>query len=70
MWEVITEQIPFLGYDKDDLYQKIVVERYRPELPKNISADLADIILSCWNSTPEKRPSFDEILNKLYKLER
>ena len=70
MWEVITEQIPFLGYDKDDLYQKIVVERYRPELPKNISADLADIILSCWSSTPEKRPSFDEILNKLYKLER
>ena len=68
LWEIFTDQIPFVGYDQNDLYQKIVVEGFRPELPKRFSPDLANIILECWDMLPDKRPSFDILLTKLRNL--
>ena len=67
-WEIITEQAPFLGYDREDLYEKVGVEGYRPELPGRINAEIAGIILLCWSSVRTDRPGFDEIINKLSKL--
>ena len=67
-WEIITEQAPFLGYDREDLYEKVGIEGYRPELPGRINVEIASIILLCWSNDPAGRPGFDVIVSKLSKL--
>jgi Protein tyrosine and serine/threonine kinase len=65
LWEMISEQIPFFGYDSNELYSKVVVEGYRPQLPTRIAPSLAEMILSCWSPNPSSRPSFETICNNL-----
>jgi serine/threonine protein kinase len=37
----------------------------RPKRPRGISDDLWDLIRSCWDENPNKRPTFAEIVRKL-----
>ncbi|XP_073848893.1 tyrosine protein kinase receptor torso [Musca autumnalis] len=38
---------------------------YRMEKPKNCGQNFYDLMYSCWNSTPNERPTFSEIIKKL-----
>ncbi|XP_058981650.1 tyrosine-protein kinase receptor torso [Musca domestica] len=38
---------------------------YRMEKPKNCGQNFYDLMYSCWNSTPNERPTFTEIVKKL-----
>lgn len=38
---------------------------YRLEKPKDCPDAIYQIICSCWNADPEKRPSFGELLDQL-----
>ena len=40
-------------------------EGYRPEINKDIPKSYLNLITSCWNDDPNKRPSFDSILDRL-----
>ena len=40
-----------------------VIQGYRPELVNNCS--LNDIITKCWDESPLKRPSFEDIENMM-----
>lgn len=68
VWEIITEQVPFSGYCNEELYEKVVVEGYRPELPRKIDSVLAGLLINCWSENVEERPDFEEISSKLNKL--
>ena len=37
----------------------------RPELNSTIPKSYKDLIENCWSQNPEKRPTFDQILDKL-----
>ncbi|KAL6954158.1 hypothetical protein U1Q18_047749 [Sarracenia purpurea var. burkii] len=41
------------------------MQQERPNLPENISPDLAYIIQSCWVEDPNMRPSFSQIIRML-----
>jgi serine/threonine protein kinase len=44
---------------------KLHEKETRPEIPGWISRPIAKLITSCWASNPEKRPTFEEIYEKL-----
>eukprot|EP00359_Climacostomum_virens_P000705 CAMPEP_0204896808 /NCGR_PEP_ID=MMETSP1397-20131031/378_1 /ASSEMBLY_ACC=CAM_ASM_000891 /TAXON_ID=49980 /ORGANISM="Climacostomum Climacostomum virens, Strain Stock W-24" /LENGTH=453 /DNA_ID=CAMNT_0052064473 /DNA_START=383 /DNA_END=1747 /DNA_ORIENTATION=+ len=64
-WELMTEQVPFPGFTRQKLFQKIAVENYRPQIPEDLPRFAADLLKSCWNTDPGMRPDFQLILQNL-----
>ncbi|GMH84723.1 hypothetical protein TrST_g13221 [Triparma strigata] len=59
--EIFTQQLPFRGYDVEDI-RKVVVEGERPELPSiDVPERVRDIIVRGWSGKPKDRPEFHEI---------
>uniref|UniRef100_A0A453LU99 Serine-threonine/tyrosine-protein kinase catalytic domain-containing protein n=1 Tax=Aegilops tauschii subsp. strangulata TaxID=200361 RepID=A0A453LU99_AEGTS len=42
----------------------------RLEIPSNTDPHWASIIESCWDSDPQRRPSFQELLERLQDLQK
>ncbi|EYU38985.1 hypothetical protein MIMGU_mgv1a0029382mg, partial [Erythranthe guttata] len=40
----------------------------RLEIPSNIDPQVSSIITDCWRSSPEERPSFEDIILKMTEL--
>ena len=65
VWELITEMKPFKTLAKEDLVNKVVIEKSRPKIPDNIPSEISQIIRACWQHEEDKRPSFGKILKLL-----
>jgi serine/threonine protein kinase len=65
-YEVLTGRIPFDGHPRSDY--SWVLSGNRPQLPKYVSDDVADLITRCWHQEPEQRPEFLDICHKLRSL--
>lgn len=68
LWELFTEQIPFISYGLEELYEKVGINGCRPVIPNTISSEIADIIIGCWEEMPEDRTSMDIVLSKLNEV--
>lgn len=64
LYELLTNSTPFSNMKKPDV-MSLVCSSERPELGNDISKDLRDLIESCWNQDPKKRPSFVNIMQKM-----
>lgn len=61
MYELLTFQIPWKNMDQLSVTKAVVFEKRRPELPMLAPKSLKDLITRCWETEPEKRPTFNEI---------
>ena len=68
VWELITEMKPFKMLQREDLINKVVIEKSRPKIPDNIPTEISQIIRACWQQEEDKRPSFTKILKLLENL--
>lgn len=50
------------------LLNKIINEDYRPAFKSHVKEDLKILIQNCWAKSPEDRPSFNEIFEKLSNM--
>lgn len=70
-WEVMTGLRPFAEYDKEfagkpqALFYQAVIEGLRPTMPQALNKNAQKIITDCWQDDPEKRPNFEEIVERL-----
>ncbi|CAM0876337.1 unnamed protein product [Alopecurus aequalis] len=70
LWELVTQKIP---WDTLNTVQVIVAVGFmdqRLEIPSNTDPEWASIIESCWDSDPQRRPSFQELLERLQELQK
>ena len=44
---------------------QLVIQGARPKIPVNCQSDFKNLILSCWQTDPNQRPNFDQILFSL-----
>jgi serine/threonine protein kinase len=44
------------------------VKGYRPLIPDSVSLDVGKLIEGCWNEEPEKRPTFDEVYERMRNI--
>jgi len=66
LWEMLTQERVFADLPNlQKLMYAIVEEGRRPTLPPNTPTSLRNLITSCWDADPAKRPSFKEILEQL-----
>jgi len=60
LWEMLTKQTPFDGFEPGQIICKVVIDSDRPELEGKIDP-LSRLIKKCWDTDPQNRPTFSEI---------
>uniref|UniRef100_A0A6N2LUP3 non-specific serine/threonine protein kinase n=1 Tax=Salix viminalis TaxID=40686 RepID=A0A6N2LUP3_SALVM len=67
LWELVTAKIP---YDSMTPLQAALGVRQglRPDLPRSAHPKLLDLMQKCWETVPDRRPSFSEITVELQAL--
>jgi len=66
--EVLTGKPPFSNDVRRSLIRESVWEGARPELPVDINTKLSSLIQECWETDPQKRPTFESICAKLQEI--
>ena len=68
-YEVLTGRVPFEDHSLSDqhfLLRDLVIDQdLGPEVPDHVEDWARDLLRWCWKSTPEQRPSFEEIMASL-----
>eukprot|EP00039_Didymoeca_costata_P007537 m.100906 g.100906 ORF g.100906 m.100906 type:complete len:704 (-) comp13729_c0_seq3:1962-4073(-) len=71
VWELTTcGQFPYTVYWEDMITVKLIVQGLRLHQAEMVPNALYDLLKSCWEATPEARPSFSSIVDKLANMER
>jgi len=47
---------------EEELKEYVVEGNYRPQMPETIPKTIAELIRSCWQQDPEKRPTISELI--------
>ncbi|CAM8913631.1 unnamed protein product [Rhodiola kirilowii] len=68
LWELITMQKPWNNLNPAQVVAAVGFKGRRPEIPRDVNRQVADIIEACWANEPWKRPSFSSIMDLLLPL--
>ena len=63
LWELLTSKQPYEGEEQNTLPMKIVKLNLRPKIPDGTPIKIKTLIEKCWNSDPEVRPPFKDIVS-------
>nr|XP_020187023.1 uncharacterized protein LOC109772735 isoform X2 [Aegilops tauschii subsp. strangulata] len=70
LWELVTHKIPWDTLNPMQIIAAVGFMDRRLEIPSNTDPHWASIIESCWDSDPQRRPSFQELLERLQDLQK
>ncbi|CAM0876338.1 unnamed protein product [Alopecurus aequalis] len=70
LWELVTQKIPWNTLSTVQVIGAVGFMDQRREIPSNTDPEWASIIESCWDSDPQRRPSFQELLERLQELQK
>ncbi|XP_026146949.1 mast/stem cell growth factor receptor kita isoform X1 [Carassius auratus] len=66
LWEIFSlGSSPYPGMPVDSKFYKMIKEGYRMESPEFAPSEMYEIMHSCWDADPFKRPSFGKIVEKI-----
>lgn len=66
LWELLTSETPYEGYNPQQIISEVLNFDARPNLPDTGNMQIRDLIVRCWDREPDVRPSFSDIV-KLFK---
>ncbi|XP_073977540.1 tyrosine-protein kinase receptor torso-like isoform X2 [Rhodnius prolixus] len=68
LWEIMTLGCcPYPSFQSADIYE-LLIQGYRMEKPLSCSNKLYELMLSCWDASPQQRPSFTKLVLKLEEI--
>ena len=69
LWTLWTQKLPYSDLRVKNPFQLMVkvTSGFRPSVPNEMPKVLADLMQKCWTGSPNKRPTFDEIIAELRK---
>jgi serine/threonine protein kinase len=68
LWELLTRSTPFEGLQPVQVGIAVLRDGARPPIPPGAPPDYAALIQDCWQTEPEARPSFQDIIQRLKDL--
>lgn len=67
LWEIFSfGRNPYPRISSNDVLQK-VLSGYRMSKPEQCPTNVYDVMLACWNLSPDRRPSFEHLVSMLYR---
>lgn len=69
LWELLTTHVPFANVNMIKCTMDIL-DKKRPKIPKDCPDDYAKLLKKCWHHQPERRPTMNQVKNKLYDILR
>ncbi|XP_048565693.1 probable serine/threonine-protein kinase DDB_G0267686 [Triticum urartu] len=70
LWELVTQKIPWDTRNTMQVVGAVGFMDDRLEIPTDTDPQWASMIQSCWDSDPQRRPSFQELLERLQDLQK
>ncbi|ONM33337.1 hypothetical protein Zm00014a_018805 [Zea mays] len=70
LWELVTQKIPWENLNSMQVIGAVGFMNQRLDIPSEVDPQWRSIILNCWESDPQQRPSFQELLERLRELQR
>jgi serine/threonine protein kinase len=70
LWELITRQEPYGGQKGVQIAYAAAEQGLRPKVPAYCPPEYAELMQECWAARPDDRPSFEEILKRLFQLKK
>ncbi|XP_021774294.1 tyrosine-protein kinase receptor UFO-like [Chenopodium quinoa] len=70
LWELATHKIPWENLNAMQVIGAVGFMNQRLDIPEDVDSRWSSIIESCWQSDPQSRPTFQELLEKLKDLQR
>lgn len=68
LWELLTGEIPYKGIDPLAIAYGVAVNKLSLPIPSTCPQIFSDLIHNCWHIDPEKRLSFDQIIECLTEI--
>uniref|UniRef100_A0A7C8Z4G8 non-specific serine/threonine protein kinase n=1 Tax=Opuntia streptacantha TaxID=393608 RepID=A0A7C8Z4G8_OPUST len=65
LWELMTVKIPWANLNSLQVVGVVGFMDRRLEIPENLDPRVSSIITDCWQSNPEARPSFQDIIQRM-----
>ncbi|PNX96557.1 PAS domain-containing/tyrosine kinase family protein, partial [Trifolium pratense] len=65
LWEIMTQSIPWKDLNSLQVVGIVGFMDRRLDLPEGLDPHVASIINDCWQSDPEQRPSFEELIQRM-----
>ncbi|TYI34688.1 hypothetical protein ES332_A03G025600v1 [Gossypium tomentosum] len=65
LWELMTVSSPWNNLNSLQVVGVVGFMDRRLELPEGLDPQIESIISDCWQSNPENRPSFEDIINRM-----
>ncbi|XP_072983153.1 probable serine/threonine-protein kinase SIS8 isoform X2 [Typha latifolia] len=69
LWELATLRMPWSGLNPMQVVGAVGFQNRRLDIPKEVDPMVAKIISDCWESEPNKRPSFAQLMSPLKQLQ-
>lgn len=70
LWELVTGRVPFENMTAVQAAFAVVNRNIRPTVPADCYPSLANLMMRCWDTDPDVRPPFSEIVRMLEETER
>uniref|UniRef100_J3NA73 non-specific serine/threonine protein kinase n=1 Tax=Oryza brachyantha TaxID=4533 RepID=J3NA73_ORYBR len=70
LWEIATQKIPWDNLNTMQVVGAVGFMDHRLDIPSDVDPQWASMIESCWDSDPQCRPSFQELLDQLRDLQK
>ncbi|XP_072297388.1 protein kinase Npk [Eucyclogobius newberryi] len=62
LWEMLTREVPFKGFEGLQVAWLVVEKQERLTVPTSCPASFAELMKKCWQADPKERPLFKQVL--------
>ncbi|CAF2633577.1 unnamed protein product [Rotaria sp. Silwood2] len=68
LWECLTGEIPYKGFDQMQVAFGIATNRYSLPIPSTCPEEFSQLMKDCWQLAPQDRPTFSELCEQINKI--
>jgi serine/threonine protein kinase len=69
LWEIWHKMIPFGNLNQSQIILGVVTQNMRPPVAKSCPKEMAQLMVRCWQTDPNKRPTLVDVIKELDNMQ-